>query len=235
VGRIRDGITVAQQAEDLNALDPHIANCVGQSLFFGGRFAEARRSLEATLKQWPDMHYSAFNLILLSTLTGDWATVDAMLAPSRLAKFPLRQFERVLVGTVAVLRDPSASSRRRPIDTARSYYEKTGRARLTALTFAAQCGAIDEAYEIATKAKIGPAGDADDDMGVDAYRTYFLFHAGFPALRHDPRFVPLCARLGLVEYWITTQHWPDCVNEVPYDFKAECEKARDISKQEFGV
>ena len=235
VGRMKDGIAVAQQAEDLNALDPHIANCVGQSLFFGGRFAEARRSLEATLRRWPDMHYSAFNLVLLSALAGDWATVDAMLAPSRLAKFPLRQFERVLVGTVAVLRDPSPDARRHPIDSARSYFDKTGRARLPALAFAAHCGAVDEACEIAAKAKIGPVGDPDDDMGIDAYRTHFLFHAGFPAFRCDPRFVRLCARLGLVEYWITTQHWPDCVSEVPYDFKAECEKARDIPKQEFGV
>jgi hypothetical protein len=45
------------------------------------------------------------------------------------------------------------------------------------------------------------------------------------ALRRDPRFTKLCARLGLVDYWRTSGHWPDCVEEVPYDFKAECEKA----------
>jgi hypothetical protein len=45
-----------------------------------------------------------------------------------------------------------------------------------------------------------------------------------PELRNDPRFVPLCARLGLVEFWLATGKWPDCVDDVPYDFKAECEK-----------
>ena len=44
----------------------------------------------------------------------------------------------------------------------------------------------------------------------------------------------LCARLGLVEFWTTTGKWPDCADEVPYDFKAECAKARHIPKQEFG-
>jgi hypothetical protein len=49
-----------------------------------------------------------------------------------------------------------------------------------------------------------------------------------PELRNDPRFVRLCARFGLVEFWLTTSKWPDCVDEVAYDFKAECEKARAV-------
>jgi hypothetical protein len=34
--------------------------------------------------------------------------------------------------------------------------------------------------------------------------------------------VKLCARLGLVEYWLETLKWPDCAEVVPYDFKKEC-------------
>ena len=43
----------------------------------------------------------------------------------------------------------------------------------------------------------------------------------------DPRFAKICARLGLVDYWRTTQHWPDCEAELGryYDFRAECESA----------
>jgi hypothetical protein len=40
--------------------------------------------------------------------------------------------------------------------------------------------------------------------------------------------------LTLVEFWTETGKLPDCADEVPYDFKAECEKARQIPKQEFG-
>jgi tetratricopeptide (TPR) repeat protein len=36
---------------------------------------------------------------------------------------------------------------------------------------------------------------------------------------------PLCARLGLAQFWQTSSKWPDCADEVPYDFKAECERA----------
>ena len=75
---------------------------------------------------------------------------------------------------------------------------------------------------------------SDDMMGPDGYRTSLLFQASMPELRNDLRFPRLCARLGLVEFWAATGKWPDCADEVPYDFKAECAKARHIPKQEFG-
>ena len=70
-------------------------------------------------------------------------------------------------------------------------------------------------------------------MDPDGYRTG-LFHAGMPELRSDPRFVRLCARLGLVECWLVTGTWPDCIDEVRYDFTAECEKACHIRTEDFG-
>jgi len=72
-------------------------------------------------------------------------------------------------------------------------------------------------------------------MGPDGYRTSLLFQAGMPELRNDPRFARLCARLGLVEFWIATGRWPDCADEVPYVFRAACEDARHIPVEEFGV
>ena len=101
------------------------------------------------------------------------------------------------------------------------------------LVYAAHLGLVDEAYRIAEGARLGPRGAADDIMGPDGYRTALLFHAGMPELRSDPRFVPLCARLGLVEFWLSSGQWPDCAGEVPYDFKAECEKARHIPVEAF--
>ena len=72
-------------------------------------------------------------------------------------------------------------------------------------------------------------------MGPDGYRTSLLFQAGMPELRNDARFVGLCARLGLVEFWLATQKWPDCADEVPYDFRLECSNARHLPKEGFGL
>jgi len=52
---------------------------------------------------------------------------------------------------------------------------------------------------------------------------FFLFDG--KALRNDVRFAQVCARLGLAGHWMKTGIWPDCADEVPYDFRAECGKA----------
>ena len=78
-----------------------------------------------------------------------------------------------------------------------------------------------------------PPGTEEDILDPDAYRTAQMFHAGMPEIRNDPRFVELCARLGLVEFWLESDEWPDCADEVPYDFKAACLDARNISNQPF--
>jgi tetratricopeptide (TPR) repeat protein len=225
VGRIRAAIELAQRAYEIDPLNPRVSNNCGLYLSAGGRHAEARQILEAALARWPDNHHTAINLIDVCVHTQDWARVDALLAPQRLAQFPLREHERFLL-LASVMRDPSPPSRRRPIEAARRRFEASGYADFFQLQLAAHVGALDEAHTIAAQARFGPAGDNQDQMGWGAYRTERLFISMFPEFRSDPRFVKLCARLGLVDYWLTTQHWPDCVDEVApyYDFKAECEK-----------
>jgi len=55
---------------------------------------------------------------------------------------------------------------------------------------------------------------------------YFLFGAQASALRRDPRFMPLMQRLGLIDYWRSSGHWPDFCSEpeLPYDCKAVAAK-----------
>ena len=227
VGRIREATEVAQSAFEVDPLNPRVANRLASTLIDGGRFEEARQILEATLARWPDNYLAATNLTMLSVHTQDWATVDTLLAPKRLAQFPLREFERWLSVLSSVMRDPSPQSRRRPIEAARRRFERSGGyAELSQLVVAAKAGAVDEAYAIAAKAKFGPSGGDHDLMGFEAYRTAVLFSSVFPEMRRDARFVKLCARLGLVDYWVKTKHWPDCVDEVAphYDLRAECEK-----------
>ncbi|MEQ1864658.1 MAG: hypothetical protein ABL996_08385 [Micropepsaceae bacterium] len=69
---------------------------------------------------------------------------------------------------------------------------------------------------------------APDDYGGGAVRAYLLggtFFINGRAFRADPRFARFCQHAGLVDYWRVSGRWPDCADEVPYDFKAECEKA----------
>lgn len=56
-----------------------------------------------------------------------------------------------------------------------------------------------------------------------------------PELRNDPRFPALCARLGLVEFWLASDKWPDCADQVPYDFRAACREAGVVPVERCGV
>lgn len=42
------------------------------------------------------------------------------------------------------------------------------------------------------------------------------------------------AHLGLVEFWMTTGNWPDCADEVPYDFRLECDRVKHVPKEDSG-
>ena len=53
-----------------------------------------------------------------------------------------------------------------------------------------------------------------------------LFRPDFAAVRADPRFMAVAAKLGLVRYWRQSGYWPDfCTSEkLAYDCKAEAAK-----------
>ncbi len=57
-----------------------------------------------------------------------------------------------------------------------------------------------------------------------AYTAASLFTPYTRTLRKDIRFPQLCARMGLMDYWLSSGIWPDCADQVPYDFRAEARK-----------
>jgi adenylate cyclase len=231
LGWIRESAELTERAYQLEALDPGFANLVALARMATGHVAEAVPILEDLMKRVPEMSFPVANLLRAHAFLGDWVAVDRLLDPT--AKRPLREFHDGLA-FIRAKRDPTpenVDNIRRALE---SYFAKTGCIDVSRLVYAAHLGLVDEAYRTAESAHLGPRGTEDDLMGPDGYRTALLFHAGMPELRKDPRFVPLCARLGLVEFWLATGKWPDCVDEVPYDFKAECEKARHLQVQSFG-
>jgi adenylate cyclase len=232
MGRVREGLEEAERAYRLDALDPMSANLVALARMAAGRVAEAVPVYEDLVERMPNMSFPVSSLLRAYAFQQDWEAVDRLLASAE--KRELREFKDGLP-FIRAKRDPSPEH----VGAFRSALEaqvaKTGCVDISRLVYAAHLGLVDEAYRAAETAHLGPAGTSDDLMGPDGYRTSLVFQAGMPELRNDPRFARLCARLGLVEFWLATGKWPDCAGEVPYDFKAECEEARDIPKQECRV
>jgi TolB-like protein/class 3 adenylate cyclase len=230
-GWVRESVEETERGYRLDALNPMAANIVAVARMSAGRVAEAVPVFEDLMARVPDMSFPVANLLRAKAFLGEWAAVDRLLDPS--AKLPLREFQDG-VAFIQAKRNPTPENIGGIRTALEVHLERTGSVDVSRLVYAAHLGLVDEAYHAVEAARLGPRGTTDDIMGPDGYRTGLLFHAGMPELRNDPRFVPLCARLGLVEFWLATGKWPDCVDEVPYDFKAACDKARSISIEEFG-
>jgi hypothetical protein len=177
--------------------------------------------MEYVRSKWPDSHHCAAVLIQANVHRQDWAAVDRLTDPARLALYPLREHAGV-VAFARVMRDPAGRGRRLMFDTIARRADAAGHIDPQVAVIAAELGFAEETFALLERCHFGPCGSPRDVMGTHAYRSLLLFPRAYGALRADPRFVKVCARLGLVEYWLETGHWPDCAGEVPYDFKAEC-------------
>ncbi|MDH3440365.1 MAG: hypothetical protein OEM63_06420 [Gammaproteobacteria bacterium] len=213
-----------------NPLDPMCANIAGLARTAAGRAEEAVPLFESLMARNPEMTFPFTNLLRAKALLEDWAGVDELLELSK--ERTLREFEDGL-SFIRAKRDGSPESIGRWREEFEARVEKTGCADVARLVYAAHLGLVDEAYAAVERASLGPNGSEHDVMGPDGYRTSMLFQTGLPEIRNDPRFVNLCARLGLVEFWVSTDLWPDCTDDLPYDFKAACRNAGGTPLEEF--
>lgn len=230
LGWVRESLDDTERAYCLDALNPMLANMLALARMAAGQVADAVPLLEEAMARVPEMSFPVANLVRAKAFLGDWAAVDRLLDPA--GKFPFREFEDGLA-FLRTKRDPSARNLAGIRDALVERFERTGGVDVARLVYAAHLGLVDDAYRVAAAARLSPCGADDDLMGPDGYRTALLFHAGMPELRNDPRFVPLCARLGLVAFWLETGAWPDCAAEVPYDFRAACAQAQDVPIERF--
>lgn len=233
VGRVRDATGHARRCMEVDSLNWLAGTAFGQTLWRCGQYNEGRDMLQQTLARRPEDHHTAAALLVACMHAEDWDAAAELTDPRRLARNPLREHSG-LVRLVATMRDRTPENCAALIGSVSRRLDQTGHMDTTPAVWLSHLGFVDEAYDMLERARLGPAGGPNDVVGLTAYRPHLLFPVAYPELRANPRFVKLCARLGLVEYWLETQNWPDCVDEVPYDFKAECEAYRDYAKDRFG-
>jgi TolB-like protein len=225
VGRGKAAAELNRRLHENDPLNLILALRYAASLLTIGRYQNAISILNELLAREPRIGLAQTTLVRAHAFNKDWVAVDKMMEPEN----PLPWFDSAEF--VRTQRHPSAEKTEAWRRGLRDYYARTGCADASRLVQAAHLGLVEDAYDIAETARFGPPGTDEDITDPDAYRTAILFHAGMPELRNDRRFAKLCARLGLVEFWRATDKWPDCADQVPYDFKAECKRARDIPKQ----
>jgi TolB-like protein/tetratricopeptide (TPR) repeat protein len=231
MGWIGASLEDTERAYRLDSLDPMSANLLALARMAAGRVAEAIPIYEDLVERVPDMSFPVASLLRAHTFQQDWPAIDRLLALA--GQRQLREFESTLP-FIRAKRAPTPENLGAWRQDLEAQVRLTGRVDVSRLVYSAHLGFVDEAYRLAAESRLGPAGDGNDIMGPDAYRTSLLFQAGMPELRNDPRFPRLCARLGLVELWMASGKWPDCAGEVPYDFRDECAKVQSLPQDQFG-
>jgi TolB-like protein len=227
LGMVEESVMAAQAAYELDPLHAMTINQLALAKLAAGHLDKAAPLYENLVESNPGMSFPVSSLLRVYAFQETWTGVDHLIALAE--KRSLREFSEGL---------PFIRAKRNPtrdnigaIGSALQRCAEAGAVDVSRLVYAAHLGLVDQAYAAAAVSRLGPGRAADDIMGPDAYRTSLLFQANMPELRNDKRFPELCARLGLVGYWVETQNWPDCWNEVPYDFKAACENARGIPRE----
>ncbi len=210
-GRIQEAAGYLQTAA---AEDQPGQNWQGEAatvLVAAGRTSEADAAYAEMLKLWPDSPDDWFLRLAIREQEGRWD--DAL----------------------AVLNEPVAAQVLSPADRARTRAwlaaAKTHSPQALAQGKANLMAAASESPAALTVviSDLAAMGDVDDAFKlVQGYQpglsrtgatTAFLFLPATANLRRDPRFLNLAARIGLLQYWRATGHWPDFCRDPDLPYK----------------
>ena len=226
VGRSREALRYFKQAYDLDPLYPEAASYFAGLMLRIGRYAEGQRLNDSFLTHWPTHLNFLISPLVWSTYARDWPRFDAAaerVAAASVADSPLI---KALLKTGAALREPDPRYEARVLAGIDGSLTASGSPRLDLLVTAVALGLKEPAFAAIERASFASQFVANEDGGIaGGYTPAVIFDMTCNAeMIADPRFVALCAKLGLCDYWATTGRWPDCLDIVPYDFKAEVER-----------
>ena len=228
VGRIGEAHRHAKQAYEVDPMYPWAA-CWYATLLdeYGAGPEEKCGALWRTFQaRWPDNALVAWNAIGSAFSHRDWARVDELTAAAAEHGLDTPTLRAIIAGANA-LRHEGPQQRSYLLQGARRRLTRTGTLPVYWLTGMYRIGLKDETFELAGQASFAYVFDVDERSQDGAFGSSSMFAPYYSArMMHDIRFVGLCAKLGLCDYWVTTGRWPDCAEDgvLSYDFKAECRR-----------
>jgi len=229
VGRLSDARSYVTRAYELDPLNPSVANDYASMLSGSGRIEEADAIFDANRARWPDIGYVAMNALSIATRRADWQRVDRQVADIR-ARGPWTPYVDRYLRKLDDLRNRPAALAEQLIQQLRRALAATGSVPLSVAAEACSLGRTADAYETVTRASFADLFEPGGRLLPGDFGLQWLFYIGRARMQRDRRFVALCARLGLCDYWLETDKWPDCAESLVeyYDFVAEARRALDV-------
>jgi TolB-like protein len=226
VGRIREALDYARRTINLDPLFSTAGFYCASMLGFDGRHDDSRILWDDLIARWPEVDYMWTGAIQMAAANGDWTRLDAIVAALE-ARGPLSNLHRSTIAYAMALRVPNPDYQAKLLARARQGVTKTGWLDLLVISSLSALGLIEETFELIEQASFAQMFDPDAAPPAGWANPGLIFSkSGNGKLMADPRFVMLCAKLGLCGYWLKSGHWPDCAEpgELPYDFKAEARR-----------
>lgn len=212
VGRTSEAIEDARQAARLDPTSPEAHGSYVLSLAHAGRIEAARLEMQRAERQWAgtgrleELRY-AFNLRYGDPK--DMLTTEAF----KEANPRMQLYFRTRA-------EPTPANVDRFMAFLQGLYARRGLTADDVVGHAQAYGEFDRENVLYDLISRLPANaDLSRLAGV-------VFRPSLREFRHDPRFMALAKRIGLVDYWTKSGKWPDfCFDpEQPYDCKAEAAK-----------
>jgi tetratricopeptide (TPR) repeat protein len=231
VGRIRDAGVALEIASRLDPLGPAVEGLRASMLTARGETQAALEVISAAWMRWPDSAFIWY--IMWSTLcaAGRPDDAEALAAPGVPPRRGVGEHDiAVLRNYAALLRLQGDEQREACERLITAIAQANGPLPLSGALLAAGYGCADRAFDVLEAAL--DAGrplrpDNHDGFGMARAQStlqLFVSNGGAPIWRFS-RVPGLAARLGLPQYWIESNKWPDCAMQVDYDFKAACAEA----------
>jgi len=227
-GRLDDAIAQGRAAWQFVPFTEWVASCLPMALATAGRLDEARDAIAEMNRKWPQSSDPGFKSaeFFVETQKPPFTRALALLDDPDLQRF----YERGSPGQVKVWRAAiqghigSAQDKRIAVQTLEAAVNDGKIFAPFVIAALSALGDIDSAFRAADR---NLASEKIQKMpGVGAQNYYPLFSTEAVEMRRDPRFMQLAQRLGLVDYWRSTGHWPDFCAEpgLPYDCKTVAAK-----------
>jgi DNA-binding winged helix-turn-helix (wHTH) protein/Flp pilus assembly protein TadD/TolB-like protein len=217
VGRMRDAVEAARNAVSLDPLSPWNRDALISALAYSGRTEEARGELGAAERLWPGSAIMTDVRYRFDLRYGDAANALRLLDDQGSPAIELTPSPAIEKAFLLARIDPSPGKIEAALDAARprrpgvqpyiSFYVQA----------LATFGRIDEDFATMNASQSDPFWREG---------TWVLFRPHMHPLWSDPRFIAFAVRLGLVDYWARSGHWPDfCADpDLRYDCRAEAQR-----------
>ena len=224
VGRNREALIQARLAVAADPLSPQARWLLVTALLDAGRPDEANAIATDALIQWPHNGYVWVAKLEAVTWTTR-PTAQAVAFLGAISEAPGQRDE--LMAAKAEYSDDAVQKRNAiakltaELETGATTTIANTQGREQTIVALAQLGDADTAFREAER--VYPLAYLRPTNPWATWQTSLLFNPKAAALRQDPRFMVLAKRLGLLDYWRTSGHWPDFCSEpgLPYDCKAE--------------